>query len=219
MNIPIDATVQCKDGPGGRSTHVIVNPITEKVTHLVVKEKRHPGAERLVPIQLAKVTVPERIDLICTQAELAELKAFVETEFIRIHPLVWDHESVSHYGDDEVLSLPYTRMELPPEDYEGGLMLLKQKIKAIPSGELAISRGASVKATDGRVGKVDEFVVDPQSGHITHLTMRKGHFWDEGEVTIPVSEIARIQENVVYLRLTKRQIEALPEIRVRRKWR
>jgi sporulation protein YlmC with PRC-barrel domain len=219
MNIPINAAVQCKDGPGGRSTHVIVNPITEQLTHLVVKERRRPGIERLVPIWLVKVTASERIHLICTQAELAELKSFVETEFIRIHPLFWDHESVSHYDDDEIMSLPYTRMELPFEDHEGGLMLLKQEIKAIPPGALAFSRGASIKATDGRVGKVDEFVVDPESGHVTHLTMRKGHLWDEGEMTIPISEIARIQENVVHLKLNKRQIEALPVVEVRRKWR
>jgi hypothetical protein len=45
MDIPVKAVVQCTDGPGGRSTYVVVNPITEQVTHLVVKERQ----PRLVP--------------------------------------------------------------------------------------------------------------------------------------------------------------------------
>lgn len=97
--------------------------------------------------------------------------------------------------------------------------MLKQKVKAVPPGELAVRRGARVEATDGRVGWVDEFVVDPDSGHITHLTMRKGHLWGDEEVSIPVSEIGRIAEDVVYLKLGKRQIEALPVVQVRRRWR
>jgi hypothetical protein len=35
-------------------------------------------------------------------------------------------------------------------------------------------------------------------------------------VTIPVSQIERIEENAVYLRLDKHSIEALPAIPVRR---
>ena len=45
----------------------------------------------------------------------------------------------------------------------------------IPLGELAVSGGAHVEATDGRMGRVDEFLVNQENGYITHLVMREGH--------------------------------------------
>jgi len=95
---------------------------------------------------------------------------------------------------------------------------IKQKIKAIPPGELAVRRGTRVEATDGPIGRVEEFVVEPADGPITHLVLRKGHPWGQKQVTIPVSEVARIAENVVHLKLNKWQIGTLPQVPVLRKW-
>ena len=51
MDIPINVTVECIDGPGGRSTAIILNPITDQVTHLVVREPGLLGIERLIPAE------------------------------------------------------------------------------------------------------------------------------------------------------------------------
>jgi sporulation protein YlmC with PRC-barrel domain len=88
----------------------------------------------------------------------------------------------------------------------------------IVPGELAVRRGSRVEAINGPVGTVDEFVVDPADGSITHLVLRKGHPWGQRDVAIPLSEIERVKENVVYLRLSKVRIGALPQVPVRRKW-
>jgi sporulation protein YlmC with PRC-barrel domain len=80
-----------------------------------------------------------------------------------------------------------------------------------------LSRGARVEATDGRVGRVDEFLIDPENDHITHIVLREGHLWGQRDVSIPVSEIERVEEDAVYLKLSKRKIEALPATPVRRK--
>jgi sporulation protein YlmC with PRC-barrel domain len=86
----------------------------------------------------------------------------------------------------------------------------------VPPGELAIRRGAPVRATDGRVGRVDEFLIDPANEHITDLVLREGHLWGQKDMTIPISEIDRFEDDIVYLNLDKEQIEALPTIAVRR---
>ena len=49
MDIPINAKVICTDGPCGHSTHVVLMPATEKITHLVVNKEVFPEAEYLVP--------------------------------------------------------------------------------------------------------------------------------------------------------------------------
>ena len=86
----------------------------------------------------------------------------------------------------------------------------------IPPGELAVSRDARMEATDGRVGQVDEFLVDQENGHLTHLVMREGHLWDQKEVAIPVSEIDRMREETVYLKLDKGGVHQLPAVPMQR---
>jgi hypothetical protein len=66
---------------------------------------------------------------------------------------------------------------------------------------------------------VDEFLVDPENDVITHLVLREGHLWGKKDVTIPVSEIKKIAEEAVYLKLDKKAIESLPTIPVNRKWK
>ncbi len=75
-----------------------------------------------------------------------------------------------------------------------------------------IQPGSVVTASDGDVGRVDEFVVDPTNEHITHLVLREGHLWGKKDVTIPVANIDRFEDNVVYLNLTKEEVEKLPTI-------
>jgi hypothetical protein len=50
--IPMNATVECTDGPCGQSAQLIVNPISRKVTHLVVEDEHLTnGSSRLVPTE------------------------------------------------------------------------------------------------------------------------------------------------------------------------
>ena len=86
----------------------------------------------------------------------------------------------------------------------------------IPENELAIHRGAHVEASDGRVGQIDEFLIDSATGQITHLVLRQGHLWGKKDVTVPVSAIDHIQEDLVILNLDKAAVEQLPHVPVKR---
>ena len=204
MHIPIDVTVHCTDGECGRSTYVIVNPVLRKVTHVVVKEKAAPRAERLVGLKWVDRTTPGLILLSCTRDRFSKMPPFFETEYLQ------DRLPDFHYVADQYMALPY---HVPKQT-----RTVQVKHQRIAPGELAIRRGARVRATDGRVGELDEFLVDPEDSHITHLVLREGHLWDPEEVTIPFSEIDRIEEDTVFLKLNKRDVEALPGIPVRRDW-
>jgi hypothetical protein len=81
-----------------------------------------------------------------------------------------------------------------------------------------VQRGTRVEATDGFVGHVDEFVVNPENSHITHLVMREGHLWGQKDVIIPVSAMGETRGNTVYLKLNKIQIESLPTFPLHRRW-
>jgi hypothetical protein len=173
--------------------------VTDEVTHLVVKQETFPPVDRLVPIDLIVESTPHRIVLSCSRAELSEMPHFTEREFIlpagsEGHPLImW----------------PYA---VP----ESAAMILEHE--HIPPGELAVRRGARVEASDGHAGQVDEFLVDPETCHITHLVMREGHLWGTKDIAIPVSDVVRLDQDTVYVGLDKGQIEALPSIPVRRRY-
>jgi sporulation protein YlmC with PRC-barrel domain len=205
MDISLNVTVQCTDGVCGQSTCVIVNPIKKQVTHVVVREAWFPHTEYLVPLDLVSSSTPEMIHLRFTKDELKAQNPYIEVEYIRgdLHDF--------NYEDDNYMMWPY----ITPEE-EGNMPM---EIEKVPPGELAVRRGSHVAAKDGRVGQVDEFLVDPVSEHITHLILREGHLWGQKDVTIPVSEIARIEEDTVYLKLTTSQVEILPAIPVRRQYK
>jgi hypothetical protein len=93
-----------------------------------------------------------------------------------------------------------------------------KKIRPIAPGELAVHRGTRVKATDGRVGRVEEFLVDPDSGYITHLCLRAPRLRGDKVVCVPVSEIDEIKETVVHLSLDKETVASMPSVPIKRWW-
>jgi uncharacterized protein YrrD len=200
MDIPIGAEVFCTDGFCGRSTCVVLKPNTDEVTHLVVKEKESPHQEILIPVTAVTSTTPDSINLSYTRGKLAEMQPFIETEYVEV--------DIPRYEGGAYAFEPYAYPE-----HE----ILPVKHESIPAGEVGMHRGARVVATDGHVGRVDEFLVDPENDHITHIVLREGHLWGQKEVAIPVSEIQGIEEDTVYLRLAKRGVGALPAIPARRK--
>lgn len=54
-NIPLNVRVMCADGECGRSSHVIINPLKEVITYVVVESDRLD--EYIVELNLNKKTV------------------------------------------------------------------------------------------------------------------------------------------------------------------
>jgi sporulation protein YlmC with PRC-barrel domain len=204
MEIPLNVEVHCTDGHCGRSTHIILNPVTEQVSHLVVNPKQSSAAERLVSVKLVANTAAEVILLNCTKEEFSKLEPFNQPDFI--YTDLPQHAS----GPNLTLLWPYVA---PVK------RIVDDKVRRIPPGELAVRRGTRVRATDGRVGRVDEFIVGPVSGNITHLVLREGNLLSQKTITIPVSQIDRIEEKVVYLKVDKKTIASMSSVPVKRRWK
>jgi hypothetical protein len=199
MEIPVKAKVQCTDGPGGEATHVIVHPATKRITRLVVKEGRSPHVERLVPFRFVEDATAAQIRLRCSQQELSKMQTFLRTRFV------------------ETSSAYYGRGHADAQTIYTSPNFKKVKQENIPEDELAVDTDTRVRVTDGNVGRIDELMVDPASGSITHLMLRGGHMWAPKEVTVPISEVDRFGERAVYLRMSRAGIEALPAIAAQRR--
>jgi sporulation protein YlmC with PRC-barrel domain len=207
MDIPLDVEVRCTDGVCGKSTAIIVEPSTEQVTHFVVQAE---GSQYLVPIAAIADSAADRIQLRWSLQELVAAAPFEKSVFA---------------GEDlGAYTAPGMTGASIAWPYDAGSEYMLQAaaaayvpVEQIPEGERAIHSGAYVEATDGGVGQVEEFLIDPASGRITHLVLRKGHLWGKRDITIPLEQIDRVEEDVVYLKLDKAGIAQLPSVPVRRK--
>lgn len=83
----------------------------------------------------------------------------------------------------------------------------------VPAGELAVHRGTEVNATDGQVGKVAGLLLDEDSGEVTHMVLEEGHLWGKKDVALPLTDIDRVEDDVVYLNLDKKTIGEMPAVR------
>jgi sporulation protein YlmC with PRC-barrel domain len=156
---------------------------------------------RLVPLRDVTEVADDHILLNCTRGDVAKLGPFVVADFIQQSP------SGGAYASGEGYTAQYVVDDTAYDAVQA---------QAIPEGELGLYSGMHVEASDGRVGKLDELVLDPKSGAITGLVMRKGHLWGSRDVTVPVDQIKFVGGEAVYLKLDKSTVGALPAMKVRR---
>jgi len=211
VEIPLNAQVVCTDGLCGHSAFVLINPVIDQITHLVVKEDTSSNTEYIVPVDLIADTIAETIQLRCSRAEMEKMDPFIKTRYIEAEA---PDKNVGFNRGMYPMGTYYYSPYNTPEGTEYESVDDQQ----IPPGELAVRRGTRVEATDGYVGHVDEFVVNPENCHITHLVMREGHLWGRKDVIIPLSAMGDTHDDTVFLKLNKHQVESLSSFPVHRNW-
>ncbi len=196
VGIQMNAAVHATDGMCGQTVRVIVDPIQEKITHLVVEENDSPTVQRLVPIELVHSARHDEIEIKCGIEQFKQMDVFRDENFLPSNAAAPSHRFWPHVEPETPLSIP---------DHE-----------KIPVGEVALRRGTPVHAVDGWIGQVDELMIDRKDGRITHLVLREGHLWGHKDISIPVAQIEKLDPEAIYLKLAKKDVEQLPEIRIRR---
>jgi hypothetical protein len=190
-HIPLDAQVHCSDGAAGRSTCLIVDPIGEIVTQVVVYDGGRPiELERVVPIERIAETTHDSISLDCTRDELRELPAFDSIGYIPREDDAGTRTFFWPFARPEAVNLPLEH-------------------ERVPLGGLVLRSGADIEASDGHVGKLGEVFVD-EEGRITHVVLMEGHLWGRREVAVPVSMVEDAAEDLVRLQVDRKAVEELP---------
>jgi hypothetical protein len=195
---------------------VIVDPVAEKVTHLVVEPEHRRDPGRLVPLDLIDGAAGE-IRLRCTRAEFEQLDPAEERQFI---PATSGYEGYG-YGPGQVGQWPYYGlsggMGVAGLGLGGGIGVgggtPSQVVTSdtVPLGEVDVCRGDRVHATDGEIGRVQGLVIDRGSGHVTHVLLQEGHLWGRREVAIPVSAVAG-SVGGIRLKIAKQEVQDLPPV-------
>jgi hypothetical protein len=146
-------------------------------------------------------------------------------------PSIESHKPVSRQYEEE-----YYRYYGWPYYWQGdalwglsGFPILELPSKPFPSEEATSSgppseradahlrstqavNGYHIKASDGMIGHIYDFMMDAQSWAIGRLVIKTGHRFSGKEMEIPTSKVERISwdESTVFISLTKEAVERSP---------
>jgi uncharacterized protein YrrD len=213
VRLELGTPVHCADAPFGELADIVIDPISRRVTHLVVQPVHRHEQARLVPIDRALAT-DAGISLDYSAAELKLLEPVQESAYLRLgeFPVAdpdWE------IGVRDLLALPlYPAMDgmftaIDPDPH------VTYTYDRIPKGEVEIRRSSAVASADDHdIGHVDGFVVD--DGLVTGILLERGHLWGRREVVISNDAIDRVETDRVVLKLTKDEVGALETRRVQR---
>lgn len=207
----IGSRVRCAGDECGEVEFVVVDPVADKLTHLVVRPD-DGGQARLVPVHIA-IPGTEGVDLNCTRARFDEFEPALQTYFMP------DIERIGPAREERVLAWPLYGLAMTPTALTGFVpgvdpQLTATTLEHIPAGEVSVRRGERVHADGGEVGRVQGLVVAPPDSEVTHVLLDEGHLWGRKRVAIPIQDVLGIDAAGVSVGLTKEQIKELPPVDV-----
>ena len=220
----IGSEVAGSDGVCGDLRRVVVDPVAQAITHLVVEQRHGHGMGHLVPVDLVNSTGNE-IQLGCTTSEFQGLEDAEEAH------LLPGATGPSGYTQDQMRSMPYwgglaggggmagIGPGLMGGMGVGGMGAMgrgpgRQVIVAedrVPAGEVEVRRGDHVQATDGEIGQVKGLVINPSDHHVSHILLDEGHLWGKKRVAIPINAVTKIGDGA-QVALTKDEVRDLPQV-------
>jgi sporulation protein YlmC with PRC-barrel domain len=216
----IGSEATCSDGVCGEVTRVVVDPLLQVVTHIVVEPKHRSGLGKLVPLDLIESTEGD-VRLRCSLAEFDRLDPAEET-----HLIPGGNGGYGGYRPGQALYWPYYGLGggvvgggvggIMGNGVGMGVADVSQPVVSdtLPLGEVAVHRGDQVHATDADVGQVQGLVVDLRTRHVSHVLLQEGHLWGRKEVAIPIGAVAAMDPSGIQLSLSKDEIADLPAVDV-----
>ena len=199
MGVRVDA----RDGHCGHLTRVVIDPVAQSLTHLVVTPRQKTLA-RLVPVDEVESVESDVLRLRCTKQEFNQFDVAEDVQFLPA-----DTDALG-YGRESV-TWPFYGLET--EHSPGSGRHQPMYSDRVPAGEVEIRRGDSVHAKDGWIGDVQGLVVERADHRVTHLLLQEGHLWGRKQVAIPIGSAARVGDEV-RVELTKDEVAALPAVRL-----
>jgi sporulation protein YlmC with PRC-barrel domain len=201
--IAIGADASCSDGPCGQVRRVVVDPVAQEVTHVVVEAKHRQGLGWLVPLDLVGAA-GDHVSLTCDLAAFEDLEVAEEIQFMP------GSVGYAAYGPHETLTSPYYKLGLAAVTAAENTAQAVTN-GALPQGEVGVHRGDCVHATDGEIGMVKGLVIERRTHHVTHVLLQEGHVWDRKEVAIPVHAVIGL-EGRIQLKIPKAAMQSLPPV-------
>ena len=139
----IKAKVICKDGEYGSIKELLIDPIKESVTHIVI-ENKHNGLQVIISTDIVEYTSDTVITIDKKAKELDELPKFIIHEFVKV-PV--SDSNYAYWGADPTMTHSFTMFPYVIHDGKPVIEVIKE---AMPPGELKFKKGLAVKDINGK---------------------------------------------------------------------
>jgi sporulation protein YlmC with PRC-barrel domain len=130
-----------------------------------------------------------------------------EQEYHRYYgwPFYWEGNGLWGTSESPILSVPPKTM--PRQETVAAHQ--KHQVADVHLQSAQAVNGYSIKASDGIIGHVCDFMMDDQTWAISQLVIKTGHRFTGKEVLIPVGKVDRIsyEESAVFVNLIRQTIE------------
>jgi hypothetical protein len=206
--LKIGAVAVGSDGYRGEVRAAVIDPVAATVTHVAVEPEGRSGLARLVPLGQVDADPDPDPDAAPGQLRLR----YTEAEFMTLDPA---EETLAEFAVGQTVPVqlipPGWRGTGEPVAEGGDILRIPERetVDVSPSGEVEEHGGDHVHATDGDIGRLHGFRLDPASGRVTHVLLGEGHLWGRKEVAIPFDKIAGFDQGI-RLSLTRKQVQGLP---------
>ena len=213
MKIPLKAKVICKDGEYGSIKELLIDPIKEKATHIVV-ENKHSGLQVIIPVDVVDYSSDSVINIDNVATKIDKYPPFIIHEFIKVSN---SEKEALYWGVDPIMNHTYTMF---PYVIHDGKPTVEIRKEAVPKGSFKLRKGMHVIDTNNKkIGKVDELIVERESDLISHIVMRTGHLFGGKEVAVPNINISSYNADNIVLSIEDSEVNALPEVVIKRAWK
>lgn len=208
----IGTQVHCRDGQCGKLHKVVLDPHTQRVTDLIVERGFLLTMDRVVPLNIVEQATREQVTLSISSQELSEYPEYRMLEFEEPAPEV----KAGHYDRRDVRCwVGRYRMAC----HEPVLPMVRRQLhKGVSPNRAVIERGMPVRNISGRdggseIGQVDHLLVDPDSGEVSHLVIRKGLL--PYYPILSIAQVESVTDEAVSVSLRDGEIELLPRYKRR----
>jgi len=192
MNLEIGAEVWGPDGKLGTLTQIVIEPLGERVTHIVVERGGLHPLQKIVPTE--RLTRTEG-SCVTTDLRLVDLEAcpdavtYADTAPAPATPAevpLGDLRPVGLFWPSNVLGWYLPAQQAPSPAHPHG---------NLPPGAQGLTAGTEVHCRDGKLGRLDEVLYDEDSGRATGMVIRKGFFFAR-ELEAPIDWVEAIDDTI-----------------------
>jgi len=197
----------------GNIDRVVIDPRTDEVSHVVVRQGVLFTEDKVVPTNLIDTATADEVRLHAEVANLDALPRFEESYYV-------PSSETPEANDRADYARPlywYPPMGAAWPGYDGNYgyptaPYVVYTEKNIPEGTVGLKEGATVTSADGEnIGRVERVFTNDEMNRATHLLVAEGWLFKEKKL-IPVNWIRSVTEDDISLSVAARVLERLPAL-------
>lgn len=210
------------DSKAGDVKHVVVEPTTSQISHVVIEQGFIFTEDKVLPIEYIDHQDEDGSIHLNRSSDNLDLIDYEDHYYVNRYDREQVADALNQSPDAAVV--PQSMYYYPPSPNHGvgayywglpGAPLIdpvdEVKVRNVPEGSLVIEEGANVYSRDGdHVGDVHSVHVDAETDRITHFIISQGLIFQDYKL-IPVFWVSDADDDGITVAVTTEEMKKLPK--------